>query len=106
MIKKSILSLVVMTFLWMPCLSLAAPCVFHETESEKVALARIYQVLKSLKPLILEAKAAQDKTKRIQFQYEKLEADLLKIEKGIDDYFHPLSIQPRTIQPIHGDYVK
>jgi RAQPRD family integrative conjugative element protein len=91
--------------LTLPGISLAAPCVVQETEAEKVALARIYTVLNGLKPLIAEAKSAQDKTARIQFRYQQLEADLCKIQTGIDAYFHPPCLQPRVLRPIDGDYV-
>lgn len=98
-------SLIVALLLTLSCLLRAEPFPLMETDGEKVALARIYTVLKGLTELIAKAKSCQDKTKRIQFRYDALQQDIQQIKTGIDAMFHPPSIQPYTIPSIQGDYI-
>lgn len=76
-----------------------------EIDRENVSLARIYTILNQLTPLISEAKRYQNKQARIQFRYEQLQQDIDQIKYGIDQKFHPQSIEPRSILPIQGDYL-
>lgn len=84
---------------------LVAPSLAADTDLENAALARIIAVLNSLTPLINSAEEQQDKTTRVQFHYEILRNDIDKIKQGITQKLQPEPIEPRTIDPIQGDYL-
>lgn len=81
-----------------------APC-YADSELENASLARIVNVLNSLNPLIDEAQRQQDKNTRVQFQYDVLKNDLLKIKAGINAKLKQVSIEPRVVTPLQGDYL-
>jgi RAQPRD family integrative conjugative element protein len=87
-------------------LILSAAPVYADTDLENAALARIVNVLNSVSPLIDEAERQQDKTARVQFQYQALRADINKIKTGIEQKLQTTSIEPRVVLPIQGDYLK
>jgi RAQPRD family integrative conjugative element protein len=78
---------------------------YADTELENAALTRIVTVLNSLTPLINEAISQQDKTTRVQFQYDALQADINKIKSGIAEKLQVQTIEPRVVTPIQGDYL-
>jgi RAQPRD family integrative conjugative element protein len=104
--KKMILRVMFGLFLGFPASLLAQPSVAMETDIENVSLARIYTVLNHLTPLIDEAKRYQNKQARVQFRYDQLQQDIDQIKHGIDQKFHPQRIEPRSISPIQGDYLR
>lgn len=79
--------------------------VLADTARENEALARVVQVLNSLKPLINEAELQQDDRERIVFDYKNLRADIEKVKSGISHKFSQTLTEPRVIQPIKGDYI-
>ncbi len=84
--------------------SLAHPA-YADTDLENADLARIKQVLNSLKPLMNEAEREQNPTARAQFHYDWLRSDLANIQQGIDEKLKQAPIEPRTVMPIKGDYI-
>lgn len=94
--------------LFLICISLGlfSNLVLADTELENEALTRTIHVLDSLKPLINEAERQQDKNTRTQFQYDALRQDLEKIKTGINEKLNPITIEPRVVTPIDGDYVR
>lgn len=78
---------------------------YADSDIENVDLARIYSVLNSLAPLINEAESQQDKNDRVLFRYDWLRSDIESIKQGINQKLKPLSIQPRSIAPLKGDYL-
>lgn len=85
--------------------SIQIPSAHADTETENTALIRIINILNLLTPLINQAEQAQDKRTRIQFRYDLLRRDVNQIKQGIDQKLNPPTIQPRTVQPINGDYL-
>jgi RAQPRD family integrative conjugative element protein len=83
----------------------AAP-LYADTDLENTDLARIVNILNSINPLLDEAERQQDKTARVQFQYQALRADLNQIKIGITQKLQTTSIEPRVVMPIQGDYLK
>ena len=75
-----------------------------DADGERVALAKIIHELDALKPLITEAKAQSNPDSRIQFQYEWLELDILRMKSGIEEHITAPRTQPRSFPPLKGDY--
>ncbi len=72
-------------------------------ESEEAALARIIHELDAIQPLVEEARS-QAVDSRIRFNYSWLSQDLRKIKQGIGDYIETPSTEPRSFEPLKGDY--
>jgi RAQPRD family integrative conjugative element protein len=68
-------------------------------------LWRINQILNQTYPLIQKGKAAENPNTRVQFQFHSLQADILKIQMGIEQALHRVTIQPRTVKALKGDYL-
>lgn len=79
--------------------------VHADSETENIELLRIINILNSVSPLIDEAQRQQDKSARVQFEYEALRGDLTKIKTGIQEKLNTPSIEPRKATPIQGDYL-
>lgn len=79
--------------------------VHADPELENENLVRMVNVLNSLTPLINEAQRQQDKTARVQFQYDLLQADINKIKSGITAKLQSTTIEPRNVIPLQGDYL-
>ena len=75
-----------------------------DADGERSALAKIIHELKALKPLITEAKAQSNPDSRIQFQYEWLALDILRMKSGIEEHISAPRTQPRSFPPLKGDY--
>ena len=75
-----------------------------DADGERVALAKIIHELEALKPLITEAKAQSNPDSRIQFQYDWLALDILRMESGIEEHITAPRTQPRSFPPLKGDY--
>ena len=75
-----------------------------DADGERVALAKIIHELEALKPLITEAKGQSNLDSRIQFQYEWLALDILRMKSGIEEHIAAPRTQPRSFPPLKGDY--
>ncbi len=75
-----------------------------DADGERVALAKIIHELEALKPLIIEAKSQSNRDARIQFEYEWLALDILRIKSGIEEHVVAPRTQPRKFPPLKGDY--
>lgn len=95
-IKKSILSII----LFLSVINTS----FADTEQMTVTLARIRTILNQINPLINLAQSEQEPNARIKFQFDQLRADIAKIQIGINEGIKPISVQPRVVEPISGDY--
>lgn len=95
-IKKAILSII----LFLSVMNTS----FADTEQMTATLARIRTILNQINPLINLAQSEQDPNVRIKFQFDQLRADIAKIQTGIDEEIKPISVQPRMVDPIAGDY--
>ena len=78
--------------------------VMADADAERVALAKIIHELEALKPLITEAKAQSNPDSRIQFQYDWLALDILRMQSGIEEHITAPRTQPRSFPPLKGDY--
>jgi len=76
-----------------------------DTEQMNATLARVNMVLTQINPLINAAEKEQDKNARVKFQFDTLRADIEKIQAGISQEINLVSIQPRSVKPISGDYL-
>lgn len=75
------------------------------TEQMNATLARVSMILTQVNPLINAAEKEQDKNTRVKFQFEALRSDIEKIQAGIAQEVNLVSIQPRNVKPISGDYL-
>lgn len=86
-------------------LSLALPFSgFASQAISKSYLARVNQLLQKTYPLIVEARANQDKTARDQFNYRALTNDIEAVQKGIADFINQRQIDPNTVKPMQAHY--
>lgn len=76
-----------------------------DTAIEKSDLARINAILSHLNPLINDAQRNQNPNARVKFCYACLRQDISKIQVGIAQGIHGVSIEPRAVVPLQGDYV-
>lgn len=75
------------------------------TEQMNVTLARISTILSQVNPLINQAQKQESSNARVQFQFNKLRQDIAQIQSGIAQAVNRVSIQPRVVQPLSGDYL-
>lgn len=86
-------------------LILIAPLIFADTEQMHTTLARINTLLSQINPLINLAKQQEDPNTRVKFQFETLRQDITQVQSGITQALNRVSIQPRTVAPLSGDYL-
>lgn len=86
-------------------IGIQASC-FANTEQMNATLARISMILKQINPLINEAQKAQNKQARIKFRFDLLRKDIAKIRIGITQQINHITIEPRKVNPLKGDYLK
>ncbi len=75
-----------------------------DAEGEREALARLVHELRTLEPVIREAEAQAPHEARIRFQYDWLRTDLHRVAQGIQDHIDAPRAEPRTVEPLGGDY--
>ncbi len=78
---------------------------FANTDQMNATLARINMILTQVNPLINAAQKEQDPNARVKFQFDRLRADIGKIQTGIAEEINLVSIQPRQVAPLSGDYL-
>ena len=83
------------------CSSLA----FADTAQMNATLARISTILSQVNPLVTLAQKQQDPNARVKFQFDELRQDIAQIQSGIAQAVNCVSIQPRVVQPLSGDYL-
>ena len=74
------------------------------TDQERSALQRLNVELEAITKIIDEAQQAAIPDDRRQVNYQRLRADLLKIQQGILDAASAVRREPRSLPPIEGDY--
>ena len=82
---------------------LSAPA-YAVTDQERSALQRLNVELEAITKIIDEAQQAAIPDDRRQVNYQRLRADLLKIQQGILDAVNTVRREPRSLPPIEGDY--
>ncbi len=78
---------------------------FADQSQMRETLTRIERLLNQINPLINLAKSQQDKDTRVRFQFETLRQDVSKVQFGIDQALHRVTIQPRVVEFLSGDYL-
>ncbi|MGE4546001.1 MAG: RAQPRD family integrative conjugative element protein [Pedobacter sp.] len=74
------------------------------SSSERKALLDILSHLQEADVLIRTAESQQNPDQRIKFRYDWLRKDIYKINRGISDYLSSPESQPRSFEPVMGDY--
>ena len=74
------------------------------TDQERSALQRLHAELETITSIISEAQQAANPEDRKQVNYQRLRADLQKIQQGILDATNTVRRDPRSLPPIEGDY--
>ena len=82
---------------------LSAPA-YAVTDQERSALQRLNVELEAITKIIDEAQQAAIPDDRRQVNYQRLRADLLKIQQGILDAASAVRREPRSLPPIEGYY--
>lgn len=77
---------------------------YADAEGEKTALAELVRELKALEPLIKNAESQADPKARISFEYHWLRKDINEIIQGLNDHINSPRIEPRSFEPLQGDY--
>lgn len=93
---------IMMTVLLTGCL---CPVSFADTAARNATLARINTVLNQVNPLITVAQRQQDPQARVQFQFDALRDDIARIQSGITQALQRVTIQPRVVTSVKGDYL-
>ncbi len=75
------------------------------TEQMNSTLNRMNRILNQINPLINLAQQQQDPNARVKFQFDALRSDIASIQEGIEQATQRVSIQPRVITPLSGDYL-
>ena len=75
-----------------------------DADGERTALTRIVHELQTIEPLITEAASQAIPDARIRFQYDWLRQDLERIHRGIQEHIDAPRSEPRSFQPLRGDY--
>ena len=82
---------------------LSAPA-YAVTDQERSALQRLNVELEAITKIIDEAQQAAIPDDRRQVNYQRLRADLQKIQQGILDAANTVRREPRSLPSIEGDY--
>ena len=82
---------------------LSAPT-YAVNDQERSALQRLSTELEAITKIIDEAQQAANPHDRKLVDYQRLRADLQKIQQGIVDAANTIRREPRTLSPIEGDY--
>ena len=90
-------------FLAMVC-AICAPVYHADTVAEHKALQQIVKELNQLDKLIDKAEREANPSERIRFRYDWLRRDLKLVKDGIQDHLDGPSTEPRTFDPLQGDY--
>lgn len=72
--------------------------------SERKALLSILSHLQDINVLIRSAETQQNPDQRVKFRYDWLRKDLYKINRGISDHLSSPESQPRSFEPVMGEY--
>jgi RAQPRD family integrative conjugative element protein len=78
---------------------------FANIAQMNTTLSRISVILNQVNPLINLAQKQQAKNTRVKFQFNTLRNDISYIQAGIAQALNRVSIQPRTVAPLSGDYL-
>ena len=78
---------------------------FADTSQMNATLARISTILNQVNPLINLAAQQEDPNVRVKFQFDALRQDIASIQIGIAQAINRVSIQPRSVTPLSGDYL-
>ena len=84
--------------------AICAPVYHADTVAEHKALKKIVQELEHLDKLIDKAEREADQTERIRFRYDWLRRDIRLVKNGIEDHLDAPSTEPRSFEPLQGDY--
>lgn len=80
------------------------PAAFADGDAERESLAKIIHELNVLESLIKQAEANADQDSRVRFRYDWLRQDLKQIKDSIQSHIDSPRAQPRSFQPLRGDY--
>lgn len=86
-------------------IGLIAMSAHAEVDKEKETLYRVLKELSYVKKLMDEAEQAAPAGQRLKMNYDRMRADVDKMQTGIRERFSFTQIQPRVIEPLEGDYV-
>lgn len=76
-----------------------------DTAQMDATLQRISNILNLVNPLINTAEAEQNPNARVQFQFNALRQDIARVQSGIAEAVKHVSVQPRQVMPLEGDYL-
>jgi RAQPRD family integrative conjugative element protein len=86
-------------------LVMMVPISFAYTAQMNATLVRINTILNQVYPLINLAQKQQPASVRVKFQFNALREDIARIQAGITQAVNRVSIQPRVVKPLSGDYL-
>ncbi len=88
-------------------LTLAQPAIADDDSQEREQLAAVIRQIELTSRLAQQSATTAPRTRaRYHFDYRRLNADLIRIRSGINDYLAPPRAQPRDPSSLSGDYRK
>jgi RAQPRD family integrative conjugative element protein len=89
----------------------------NSVEQERMYLVQLVNQLNATMPMIRAAERAQPKNQRTRFHYRAwqdaqgqkhngLLEDVQTIKKGVEEKLNVVSIEPRAVVPVRGDYLE
>ncbi|MBX9706096.1 MAG: hypothetical protein K2Q14_04745 [Gammaproteobacteria bacterium] len=79
--------------------------ILADNSEMNATLERVNQLLNQVNPLVNLAQSQEDENVRVKFQFDALRHDIAHIQEGIAQAINRVSIQPRTVEPLIGDYL-
>jgi len=73
-------------------------------DDENAALVRLIHELEALAPLVSEAENKALVDARVRLNYAWLRRDLALVKSGIEWHLNTPSTEPRSVEPLKGDY--
>lgn len=94
----------------------ATPSETSSSEQERIYLVQLVNQLNAMLPTVKAAQRQQPRNARIQFHYSAYQdangqahngllEDRQTIKQGIEEKLDTVTVEPRVIQPIRGDYL-
>jgi RAQPRD family integrative conjugative element protein len=89
----------------------------NSVEQERIYLVQLVNQLNALLPVITTAEKSQPKNQRVSFHYSAwhdakgkrhngLWEDVREIKSGIEEKLNTVTVEPRVVVPIQGDYLE
>ncbi len=98
------LLLVAVTWFGMLVLAFSPSTAKADTALENESLTALLEQLRIVHALVDQAEQNSDQSKRVNFNYAAVRADIKTIELGVEQYVAGMRDAPKRIEPLGGEY--